>query len=75
MTSLPTRRRLLHRRLRASGCGNSMNGCKLALSANGMGTWEMNLVTGRRTWSDQTCALHGINPADVKDGRSRSPMT
>ena len=41
---------------------------QLALSANNMGTWEMNLVTGRRTWSDQTCALHGIDPADVKDG-------
>ncbi len=41
---------------------------QLALSANGMGTWEMNLVTGRRTWSDETCSLHGINPADIKDG-------
>ena len=35
---------------------------KLALSANDMGTWEMNLVTGQRTWSDETCALHGIKP-------------
>jgi PAS domain S-box-containing protein len=41
---------------------------QLALSANGMGTWEMNLVTGQRTWSDQTCALHGINPADIIGG-------
>ena len=38
---------------------------KLSLSANGMGTWEMNLVTGQRRWSDQTCALHGINPGDI----------
>lgn len=41
---------------------------KLALSANDMGTWEMNLVTGRRTWSDETCALHGIKAADIKGG-------
>ncbi len=41
---------------------------QLALSANAMGTWEMNLVTGQRTWSDETCALHGIRAADIKDG-------
>jgi PAS domain S-box-containing protein len=41
---------------------------KLALSANAMGTWEMNLVTGQRTWSDETCALHGIKAADIKGG-------
>jgi PAS domain S-box-containing protein len=39
---------------------------QLALSANAMGTWEMNLVTSQRTWSDETCALHGIKAADVK---------
>ena len=33
---------------------------KLALTVSGMGTWEMNLVTGQRTWSDETVALHGI---------------
>ncbi len=38
---------------------------KLSLSANGMGTWEMNLVTGQRRWSDQTCALHGINTNEI----------
>ena len=41
---------------------------QLALSVNAMGTWEMNLVTGVRTWSDETCALHGMTSADVKDG-------
>jgi PAS domain S-box-containing protein len=41
---------------------------KLALSANGMGTWEMNLVTGLRTWSAETCALHGMDPADIRSG-------
>ena len=40
---------------------------QLALGANGMGTWELNLVTGRITWSDRTCALHGVNPGDLKD--------
>ena len=38
---------------------------KLSLSANGMGTWEMNLVTGQRRWSDQTCALHGVSPVKI----------
>jgi PAS domain S-box-containing protein len=41
---------------------------QLALSVNAMGTWEMNLVTGQRTWSDETCALHGISAADIKGG-------
>ena len=38
---------------------------KLSLTANGMGTWEMNLVTGQRRWSVQTCALHGVKPAEI----------
>ena len=38
---------------------------KLSLTTNGMGTWEMNLVTGQRRWSDQTCALHGVSPAEI----------
>ena len=38
---------------------------KLALSANGMGTWELNLVTGHIVWSDRTCVLHGVNPQDL----------
>jgi PAS domain S-box-containing protein len=41
---------------------------QLALGANGMGTWELNLVTGKVTWSDRTCALHGVNPHDLIDG-------
>ena len=40
---------------------------KLALGANGMGTWGLNLVTGHVTWSDRTCVLHGVNPNDLKD--------
>ncbi len=40
---------------------------KLALGANGMGTWELNLVSGKVTWSERTCALHGVNPNDIKD--------
>ncbi len=42
---------------------------QLALGANGMGTWELNLVTGHVTWSDRTCALHGVNPRDLTDGK------
>jgi PAS domain S-box-containing protein len=41
---------------------------QLALSANGMGTWEMNLVTGLRTWSAETCALHGISAGAINGG-------
>lgn len=40
---------------------------QLALGANGMGTWELNLVTGKVVWSDRTCALHGVNPHDLQD--------
>ena len=41
---------------------------QLALGANGMGTWDLNLVTGKVHWSDRTCALHGVNPNDLVDG-------
>ena len=41
---------------------------QLALGANGMGTWKLNLMTGKVRWSDRTCALHGVNPNDLVDG-------
>jgi PAS domain S-box-containing protein len=41
---------------------------QLALGANGMGTWEMNLVTSQVRWSDRTCALHGVDPNNLTDG-------
>lgn len=33
---------------------------RLALSAAGLGTWDMDLVNNRRHWSDETVAMHGI---------------
>ncbi|HLZ76409.1 ATP-binding protein [Phenylobacterium sp.] len=31
----------------------------------GIGYWRNDLVTGRRTWSEQVFAIHGLKPADV----------
>ncbi len=31
----------------------------------GIGYWRNDLVTGRRTWSEQVFAIHGLNPAEV----------
>ncbi len=42
---------------------------QLALGANGMGTWDLNMVTGTVRWSDRTCALHGVNPNDLVDNQ------
>ena len=33
---------------------------RLALSATGLGTWDMDLVNNRRHWSDETFAMHGL---------------
>jgi PAS domain S-box-containing protein len=33
---------------------------RLALSATGLGTWDMDLVNNRRHWSTETFALHGL---------------
>jgi PAS domain S-box-containing protein len=33
---------------------------RLALSATGLGTWDMDLVNNRRHWSDETLAMHGL---------------
>jgi signal transduction histidine kinase/ActR/RegA family two-component response regulator len=31
----------------------------------GIGYWRNDLTTGRRTWSEQVFAIHGLTPADV----------
>ena len=31
----------------------------------GIGYWRNDLVTGRRTWSEQVFAIHGLKPSDV----------
>ena len=33
---------------------------QLALTAAGLGTWDMDLVNNRRHWSDETMAMHGL---------------
>lgn len=33
---------------------------RLALTATGLGTWDMDLVNNRRHWSDETVAMHGL---------------
>ena len=38
---------------------------RLALTGAGAGTWQCNLVTGERTWSPETYALHGLDPTTV----------
>ena len=37
---------------------------RLALSATGLGTWDMDLVNNRRHWSDETLAMHGLRRKD-----------
>jgi PAS domain S-box-containing protein len=37
----------------------------LAEQIGGIGYWRNDLVTGRRTWSEQVFAIHGLKPADV----------
>jgi PAS domain S-box-containing protein len=37
---------------------------RLALSATGLGTWDMDLVNNQRHWSDETFLMHGLAPLD-----------
>jgi PAS domain S-box-containing protein len=36
----------------------------LAIGAAGIGTWEIDLVSGRGTWSDEMRAIHGLAPGE-----------
>ncbi len=40
---------------------------RLALSATGLGTWDMDLVNNRRHWSAETFALHGLAAKQAGD--------
>ncbi len=39
---------------------------ELAARSVGLGIWEMDLATGRRTWDAQMHRLHGVDPADPR---------
>ncbi len=43
---------------------------RLALSAAGLGTWDMDIVNNLRHWSDETMAMHGFK----REGGSHEPV-
>ena len=43
---------------------------RLALSAAGLGTWDMDLVNNLRHWSDETMVMHGFK----REGGSHEPV-
>lgn len=43
---------------------------RLALSAAGLGTWDMDIVNNLRHWSDETMAMHGLK----QEGGSHEPV-
>jgi PAS domain S-box-containing protein len=45
---------------------------RLALSAAQMGTWDWNLVTGERHWSEEVEQIFGITPGSLSDSFSGS---
>ncbi|MGZ6038017.1 MAG: ATP-binding protein [Phenylobacterium sp.] len=65
VTILPVTAALAKRRRLEANLREASRLSKLTEQIAGIGYWRNDLVTGRRTWSEQVFAIHGLNPADV----------
>ena len=65
VTMLPVAAALATRRRLEANLREANRLSALTEQIAGIGYWRNDLVTGRRTWSEQVFAIHGLTPADV----------